>query len=128
MPFSRFDYFKNDQVKREFMAAGVSAGVSAAFASPIGGALFSYEISKPTTFWTFSMIWRIFFCSSISTYTLSLLSQIQNKGFRDLTLGSEGTLKFGSFSDINNYTLNKIHAPIFIGIFGGLLGALFIEC
>jgi chloride channel 7 len=74
IPFPAFEYFKNDLVKREFAAAGASAGVSAAFASPIGGSLFSYELSKPTTFWTFSMIWRVFFCSAVSTFTLSLCS------------------------------------------------------
>jgi len=56
------------------MCAGVSAGVSAAFGAPIGGALFSYELSKPTTFWTFAMIWRTFFCCSCSTFTLSFLT------------------------------------------------------
>jgi chloride channel 7 len=59
--------------KREFLAGGASAGVSAAFGAPIGGALFSYELSRPATFWTFGMIWRIFFCCSISTFTLSFL-------------------------------------------------------
>jgi len=73
IPFKAFDYFKNDKEKREFVCAGISAGVSAAFASPIGGALFSYELSKPNTFWSFSMIWRTFFCSAVSTFTLSFL-------------------------------------------------------
>lgn len=76
IPIPQFDYFKNDVSKREFLAGGVSAGVSAAFGSPIGGSLFSYELSKPTTFWTFNMLWRVFFCSSVSTYTLSLAKQI----------------------------------------------------
>jgi len=74
LPIRGFDYFKNDVNKREFMAAGISAGVSAAFASPIGGTMFSFELSKPSSFWTFSMIWRIFFCCSISTFTLSLIT------------------------------------------------------
>ena len=73
VPLRQFKEFQNDVHKREFICAGISAGVSAAFASPIGGALFSYELSKPSTFWTFGMIWRTFFCSSISTFTLSLL-------------------------------------------------------
>lgn len=79
------------------MAGGASAGVSAAFGAPIGGALFSYELSRPATFWTFSMLWRIFFCCSISTFTLSLLSQIRDKkSLSDLDITSAGTLKFGS--------------------------------
>ena len=53
-------------------AAGLSAGVSVAFGAPIGGCLFSYELSKPSTFWTFEMLWKTFFASAVATYTLSL--------------------------------------------------------
>ena len=127
LPISKFDYFKNDVVKREFMAAGTSAGVAAAFAAPIGSALFSYELSKPTTFWTFSMIWRVFFCSSVSTFTLSLLSQIKEHGFDNLTLVASGTLKFGDFQNIQDVKLRDVHGPIFIGIIGGLMGSLFVN-
>ena len=70
MPLDGFKCFRNDADKRTFMAAGSSAGVSAAFGAPIGGALFTYEISKPNTFWSFSMLWRVFFTSAISTFTL----------------------------------------------------------
>lgn len=80
VPIHQFKHFQNDVHKREFICAGISAGVSAAFASPIGGALFSYELSNPSTFWTFEMIWKTFFCSSVSTFTLSILSQIQTEG------------------------------------------------
>ena len=73
IPIPAFDYFKNEVAKREFLAGGASAGVSAAFGAPIGGALFSYELSRPAAFWKFSMLWRIFFCSSVSTFTLSFL-------------------------------------------------------
>lgn len=73
MPLLCFRYFRNDYEKRKLLAAGIAAGVSAAFGSPIGGALFAYEISKPNTFWSFSLTWKIFFASSISTFVLSLL-------------------------------------------------------
>jgi len=96
LPIKEFDYFKNDVSSREFLAGGVSAGVSAAFGAPIGGTLFAYELSSPTTFWTFSLIWRVFFCCSLSTFTLSILSQIKDDTIIDLKLTSAGTLKFGS--------------------------------
>ena len=76
MPYDGFLQFQNDHDKRQFIAAGASAGVSAAFGSPIGGALFTYEISKPTTFWTFSMLWLVFFASAISTLTLGILTSL----------------------------------------------------
>ena len=66
-------YFRNDFEKRKLMAVGTAAGVSAAFGAPIGGSLFAYEISKPSTFWSFSLTWKTFFASTISTFVLSLL-------------------------------------------------------
>jgi H+/Cl- antiporter ClcA len=53
LPFKDFDYLRNDVNKRLLIAAGTSAGVSAAFGAPIGGTLFAYEMSKPNTFWRF---------------------------------------------------------------------------
>ncbi len=50
------------------MAIGTAAGISANFGAPIGGALFAYEISKPSLFWTFSLHWRVFFGSAISAF------------------------------------------------------------
>ena len=63
-PFPRFEYLRNDKNKRELVAAGCSAGVSAAFGAPIGGALFAYELSKPNEFWKFSVLWKSFFACS----------------------------------------------------------------
>lgn len=76
IPLECFACFRNDSDKRTFMSAGSSAGVSAAFGAPIGGALFTYEISKPNTFWTFSMLWRVFFSSALSTFTLGFLQAL----------------------------------------------------
>lgn len=75
------------------MSSGISAGVSAAFGAPIGGTLFSYEMSKPNTFWTFGMLWRVFLASCISTFTLSILTSLQQDA--PFSLSDQATLKFG---------------------------------
>jgi H+/Cl- antiporter ClcA len=72
LPVKCFRYFKNDVEKRKLLAVGIASGVSAAFGAPIGGSLFAYEISKPNTFWSFSLTWKVFFASSISTFVLSI--------------------------------------------------------
>lgn len=78
LPIGITKYFRNDLEKRKLMAIGVAAGVSAAFGAPIGGSLFAYELSKPNTFWSFSLTWKVFFASTISTFTLSILKQLND--------------------------------------------------
>ena len=124
IPLTGFRALANDVVKRQLIAAGASAGVSAAFGAPIGGALFSYEISKPNTFWTFSMLWRVFLCSSISTFTLSIFSSLASDAPFSLT--DQATLKFGQLEDEESSLLD-IPAAVLIGAACGCLGALFIH-
>ena len=69
LPFMR--YFRNDLEKKKFLAIGAAAGVSAAFGAPIGGTLFAFEIAKPDSFWSYSLTWKVFFASSISTFVLN---------------------------------------------------------
>ena len=123
LPFDFLKYFRNEHSKREIAAAGAAAGVSAAFGSPIGGSLFVYEISRPSTYWHFGLTWKIFFCSSISTFTLNLLSCI-NKG-EDISITNAGLIKFGEY-DENPYKLQDFPFFIILGLFGGLLGSFFI--
>jgi chloride channel 7 len=123
IPMDCFSPFRNDSDKRTFIAAGCSAGISAAFGAPIGGALFSYEISKPNTFWSFSMLWRVFFTSAMSTLTLGLLSEL-HQGI-PLTLNSAAVLKFGEISYFDTPMFDAVIA-IGMGIICGVLGAFFI--
>ena len=76
------------------IAAGGAAGVAAAFGAPIGGALFTYEISKPNTFWTFSMLWRVFFGTALAVFTLSLITSLDLHA--PLGLSDTAILKFGT--------------------------------
>lgn len=73
LPFPRFEWFKNDTFKRRFIAAGTSAGVSAAFGAPVGGTLFAFEISKPNMFWKFSVIWKVFLSCALAVFSFALI-------------------------------------------------------
>lgn len=123
MPIMFFRCLNNDVYKRQMMSSGISAGVSAAFGAPIGGTLFSYEMSKPNTFWTFGMLWRVFLASSISTFTLSILTSLYLGS--PFSLSDQATLKFGKLENEENNLLD-IPAAIVIGSICGVLGSLFI--
>ena len=123
IPLPFLAYFRNDSDKRELAAAGAAAGVAAAFGSPIGGSLFAYEISRPSTFWSFGLTWKIFFCSSISTFVLNILTSMREG--KDVVFVNAGLIKFGQYEE-NPYKLHDFPFFIILGALGGLLGALFI--
>ena len=123
IPFDCFKPFRNDSDKRLFMAAGCSAGVAVAFGAPIGGTLFTYEISKPNTFWTFSMLWKTFFTAAMGVFTLGIMQQLESGEV--LSLSNSSALKFGNISIVYS-PLSDAIAAVFIGIICGLLGALFV--
>ena len=123
MPVKYLSFFRNDDDKREIAAAGCAAGVSAAFGSPIGGSLFAYEITRPSTFWSFGLMWKIFFCSSVSTFVLNILNTIKESG--DFLVINAGLIKFGSYNE-QPYKMSDIPSFIILGAFGGVLGAFFI--
>lgn len=109
------------------LAAGASAGVSVAFGAPIGGALFTYEMSKPATFWKFSIIWKIFFTCSLATFIFAMLDHL---GQHRNVLGnwSGSALKFGTAIDsVQVNTLVLLPGAILMGLVGGLLGSFFVS-
>jgi chloride channel 7 len=93
LPFNFLKKLRNEVSKREIACAGAAAGVSAAFGSPIGGSLFIFEVARPSTFWSFELTWKIFFCSSVSTFMLNFLSCLKRGEFSSITDG--GLIKFG---------------------------------
>jgi chloride channel 7 len=125
IPFLGFEIFRNDEQKRCFVAAGASAGVSCAFGSPIGGALFAYELSKTNTFWKFEMIWKVFVSCAMATFTLGVCTS-----FRDNSpiVWGAAVLKFGATPDVLKEGTFSIlgSASVILGIIGGLIGPLFI--
>jgi len=107
------------------IACGASCGISVAFGAPIGGALFSYEISKPNTFWTFSMLWRVFTATSVATFTLSLFECLYYN--RPLSVVDSGFVKFTTFNSAVQNSMLDLPAAIVLGLITGLLGALLVK-
>lgn len=124
LPLGFTKYFRNDFEKRKLMAVGTAAGVSAAFGAPIGGSLFAYEISKPNTFWSFSLTWKVFFASTISTFVLSIFKQLYH-GHSPIVVSNADIVKLAA-SQTSSPTLDSLFAAVILGFGGGLLGAAFI--
>lgn len=120
------EFLHNDDKKRNFIAAGASAGVAVAFGAPIGGALFAYEMSRPNTFWKFSMIWKVFVSCAVANFWLSTLNSIKSL---DVQLQDSSALKFGAITGKNEVipTTLLLPAAIILGVGGGCLGSLFIN-
>jgi len=124
LPLSFMKQFQTDDKKREFVAMGMSAGISVAFGSPIGGTLMAYELSSPNTFWTFSLLWKNFICSALSTFVLA--SCMTLKEGKPLMLSDAGALKFTLINPTDPSSINEIIGSLVLGVCGGLVGALFI--
>jgi H+/Cl- antiporter ClcA len=97
IPGLGFEFLRNDDKKRQYIAAGAAVGVSAAFGAPVGGTLFLYEFSKPNTFWTIDMVSKVFFACCVGTLTLyAWISTFNEK--EHLAISS---LKFGTGAAAN---------------------------
>eukprot|EP01133_Synstelium_polycarpum_P018156 gene18156-21713_t len=115
-----FLQYQNDRDKRDFISVGSASGISSAFGAPIGGVLFSIE--EASSFWSRQLTWRTFFCCMIATFTANFLQQ----GFgTSPDMHDYGLLTFG-FSRLYLYRYSELLCFCFLGLIGGLLGALFV--
>ena len=51
----------NHSLRKQMLAASVAVGVTASFGAPIGGTLFSIEVTA--TYYFVNNLWKTFFCS-----------------------------------------------------------------
>lgn len=68
-----FRHLRNSKHKRDFVTAGVAAGVAAAFDAPLGGLLFAFE--EVASFWHSHLGWQVFFCCVVA-----VLVQVRGPG------------------------------------------------
>eukprot|EP00879_Flechtneria_rotunda_P004542 GHRR01004797.1.p1 GENE.GHRR01004797.1~~GHRR01004797.1.p1 ORF type:complete len:1031 (+),score=332.52 GHRR01004797.1:561-3653(+) len=108
------DDIVSDSDHREFVSAGVAAGISAAFGAPIGGVLFAME--EACSFWNRRTSWRCFLAAVCSTFTLTQLSRDAQHGMISFT----GVHAYENRDWIMQLPFILINAGI-----AGLLGAAF---
>jgi len=117
-------FCQNDRMKRQYIAAGASAGVSVAFGAPIGGALFMYELSRENPAWDFRLLWKTFITFVTAVFALGLFDNTLHGKAIDW---SESSLKFATSQPDVTTPTSVIAGALVIGLISGLLGAFFIN-
>lgn len=107
-------YGRNEAKKREILSASAAAGVSVAFGAPIGGVLFSLE--EASYYFPLKTLWRSFFCALIAGLVLKFINPF----------GTDSTSLFAVDFPMK-WTYIELIPFILLGVFGGLIGNLFIK-
>uniref|UniRef100_A0A915EHK8 Chloride channel protein n=1 Tax=Ditylenchus dipsaci TaxID=166011 RepID=A0A915EHK8_9BILA len=106
-------YGLNEAKKREILSASAAAGVSVAFGAPIGGVMFSLE--EASYYFPLKTMWRSFFCALVAGVVLRFVNPF----------GSDQTSLFHVDYSMK-WTFMELFPFALLGIFGGVLGSLFI--
>ncbi|KAM7174673.1 chloride channel protein C-like [Macrochelys suwanniensis] len=125
LPF--FTKFWNSADKRNFITAGAGAGIASVFRAPVGGLLFTLE--EVASFWDIRLAWQTFFCCLMAAFTTDLLSSSLS-GF--VYRGHFGFFKAEKrilfwVKNLLDMSVLAFVPTIFLGILGGLFGALFVS-
>lgn len=102
---------KNPALRRQMLAASVAAGVAMAFGTPIGGVLFSIEVTA--TYFLVSNLWKVFYCVTWVVFFVGTFHII-------------GTVELFDTTEFEQYRFGwELLAYAFLGILAGFIGSLF---
>ncbi|KAI8566237.1 hypothetical protein RHMOL_Rhmol02G0024500 [Rhododendron molle] len=104
------------------VTCGCAAGVAAAFRAPVGGVLFALE--EVTSWWRSQLMWRVFFTSAIVAVVVRTAMGWCKSG-KCGHFGSGGFIIWDISGGQEDYSFEELLPMAFIGVIGGLLGALF---
>ncbi|TDL24300.1 hypothetical protein BD410DRAFT_116394 [Rickenella mellea] len=105
-------YEANEGKRREVLSAAAAAGVAVAFGAPIGGVLFSLE--EVSYYFPPKVMWQSFFCAMIAAMTLRFLDPF-----------GTGKLVLFQVTYDKDWHAYELIFFLFLGVFGGVYGALF---
>jgi chloride channel 3/4/5 len=110
--FSKYNL--NDGKRREVLSAAAAGGVAVAFGAPIGGVLFSLE--EVSYFFPPKTLFRTFFSCIAAAMCLKFLNPY-----------GTGKIVLFEVRYVTDWHFFELFAFVFLGVAGGLLGALFIK-
>ncbi|NXI38580.1 CLCN2 protein, partial [Galbula dea] len=111
-------FYENEARNIEMLAAACAVGVGCCFAAPIGGVLFSIEVTS--TFFAVRNYWRGFFAATFSAFIFRVLA-VWNKDEETITALFKTRFRLDFPFD-----LQELPAFAVIGIASGFGGALFV--
>eukprot|EP00911_Craspedida_sp_UC1_P002998 UC1_evm1s2189 len=113
-----FKHFAETKSRRmEMLAAACAVGVASNFGAPIGGVLFSIEVTA-TGYFAVRNYWRGFFAAVAGAFIFRLLAAVVE--------GQNITTLFVTSFDDYPYTVFELLAFVALGLVCGILGALFV--
>jgi len=116
--------FSNHSERRDLVVAGAAAGVTAAFAAPIGGLLLAWE--EGSSYWSLKVTWRVFFCATGTLlFTYLLAGSRMGPAGASLVDPSYMQSYAGSFSTGIRVANEDLLLFVGMGVLGGILGAAF---
>ncbi|KAL1518469.1 hypothetical protein AB1Y20_002761 [Prymnesium parvum] len=127
-----FSYMRNELDKRDFVAIGAGAGITAAFLAPISGTIFVVE--EACSHFSLSLLWRAFTASIAALWTSHwLLPSLDfTRALPDgLHSGDERSthkfeMKFDEGQGVECSTSDMVLAPVIaLAVLGGLVGVAF---
>ena len=107
-------YSLNDGKRREVLSASAASGVAVAFGSPLGGVLFSLE--EVSYYFPPKTLFRTFFCCIAAALSLKFLNPY-----------GTGKIVLFEVPYVSDWRFFELFCFAFLGIAGGLIGALFIK-
>ncbi|KAM4566159.1 chloride channel protein 2-like isoform 7-T8 [Odontesthes bonariensis] len=110
--------YENESRNIEMLAAACAVGVGCCFAAPIGGVLFSIEVTS--TFFAVRNYWRGFFAATFSAFIFRILA-VWNRDEETITALFKTRFRLDFPFD-----LQELPAFAVIGIASGFGGALFV--
>ncbi|XP_062329500.1 chloride channel protein 2c [Osmerus eperlanus] len=110
--------YENESRNIEMLAAACAVGVGCCFAAPIGGVLFSIEVTS--TFFAVRNYWRGFFAATFSAFIFRVLA-VWNRDEETITALFKTRFRYDFPFD-----LQELPAFAVIGIASGFGGALFV--
>ncbi|XP_051736931.1 chloride channel protein 2a isoform X5 [Ctenopharyngodon idella] len=113
-----FEGNKNELRNTEMLSAACAVGVGCCFAAPIGGVLFSIEVTS--TFFAVRNYWRGFFAATFSAFIFRVLA-VWNKDEETITALFKTRFRLDFPFD-----LQELPAFAVLGIASGFGGALFV--